>query len=449
MSIESFIGSKISIITHEELRYEGRLFNLNTEDSSIVLENVRCMGTEMRGKNGEVPPSNTVHDYMVFKADDIKDISVSEVQQVEPPPVTPYGYQGMGSAYGAVTMDPASSRSMGSQNIAASERSNYAMGGHMGMQPIMNNPFGTMDGNGIGISPYSQDAQSYFRGMPPQHSSLHMNRMMPPQMPDSRANGGMFDMFAENTRKSQIGARNDAAKFGLEDFEFAADPFAETNTFDRDTKKPGAPMYDRPPDFVFKDHTKVANAVPGVPQMGATYGNQRQQMHSKPTDPRASAPVKQTGNISQDKLDKSRKKKEQQGKTTEAKPSVSTAAEHKPQAAAKVDKKPEQHVILPVYNKKSSFFDNLSQETDKHRTSLREERMKQREMNMDTFGEVAVRHGNPSWAARRSKGDKKQNGRKQGTQQGRNSKGAEGQGKVNGKNEKKEDEVKETVAPPA
>jgi protein LSM14 len=96
-----FIGSKISLISRSDIRYVGILHEINSEESTVALEQgiifrlcrskrlmtVRSFGTEGRRGKDEVPPSDNVFEYIVFRGSDVKDLKVEEAaKKVEPPP---------------------------------------------------------------------------------------------------------------------------------------------------------------------------------------------------------------------------------------------------------------------------------------------------------------------------------------------------------------------------
>uniref|UniRef100_A0AC34PZK1 Uncharacterized protein n=1 Tax=Panagrolaimus sp. JU765 TaxID=591449 RepID=A0AC34PZK1_9BILA len=84
-----YIGSKISLISKLDIRYEGILYTVDSKESTIALSKVRSFGTEDRAVNHVVPPQDDVYDYIIFKANDIKDLIVCEMPK-PPPSSLPY-----------------------------------------------------------------------------------------------------------------------------------------------------------------------------------------------------------------------------------------------------------------------------------------------------------------------------------------------------------------------
>lgn len=76
------IGSKISLISKADIRYEGKLFTVDPNECTIALSHVRSFGTEDRCPHYPVPAQTQVYEYILFRGSDIKDISIINPQQL-------------------------------------------------------------------------------------------------------------------------------------------------------------------------------------------------------------------------------------------------------------------------------------------------------------------------------------------------------------------------------
>jgi hypothetical protein len=71
------------------VRYEGILYSINAQDSTVQLQNVRCYGTEDRirpDRGPPIPASQDVYDFIVFRGVDIQDLKVVVPAPVVSPP---------------------------------------------------------------------------------------------------------------------------------------------------------------------------------------------------------------------------------------------------------------------------------------------------------------------------------------------------------------------------
>lgn len=78
--MDSLLGSRISLISLQDVRYDGVLYSINQKESSIVLRDVRCLGTEDRVNDfsRKVLPNPNSMPFVSFPGSDIKDLFVHD-----------------------------------------------------------------------------------------------------------------------------------------------------------------------------------------------------------------------------------------------------------------------------------------------------------------------------------------------------------------------------------
>ena len=83
-----YVGARLSLISKSDIRYVGVLHEIDSANSTVSLENVVSFGTE--GRKGdpakEVPPSDQVFEYIVFRGSDVKDLRVEQQAAAQQPP---------------------------------------------------------------------------------------------------------------------------------------------------------------------------------------------------------------------------------------------------------------------------------------------------------------------------------------------------------------------------
>lgn len=65
--------------------YVGTLHEISSENSTVALEQVVSFGTEGRRPEDEVPPSDNVYEYIVFRGSDVKDLRIEETPKENKP----------------------------------------------------------------------------------------------------------------------------------------------------------------------------------------------------------------------------------------------------------------------------------------------------------------------------------------------------------------------------
>jgi len=135
-----YLGSRISLISNADIRYEGVLHNINPEESTVALRSVKSFGTELR-KHPEIPASSEIYDFIVFRGKDIKDLTVcSEAEHPKQPLPNDPAIVSMNippqGGLPANVLDP-NLQQRGVTNLAGGMRQQMAMGG-MGVGGNMN-----------------------------------------------------------------------------------------------------------------------------------------------------------------------------------------------------------------------------------------------------------------------------------------------------------------------
>ncbi|CAG9325690.1 unnamed protein product [Blepharisma stoltei] len=78
-----YIGSQISLISKSDIRYEGTLHSIDPNEHTVSLSNVRSFGTENRRIDGkQIPASNDLYEFIIFRGSDIKDLSVIQATPI-------------------------------------------------------------------------------------------------------------------------------------------------------------------------------------------------------------------------------------------------------------------------------------------------------------------------------------------------------------------------------
>lgn len=388
------LGSKISVISKADIRYEGRLYQVDPQECTIGLANVRSFGTEDRETHYPVPAQNQIYEYILFRGSDIKDIRVINstpihqdpaIVQLVPPATSGFQSQVMGGfSYGGGGLG-------GLQRplIQPQQQQQPSELGPVTSDPQDKDPVSVSDLMGGGVS--RSTTPSLTRKSPTMDQSTQVTSSPPhprPIQPPPR------DRFVGGRREPQSQPPNDNNRSNF--YERRPHNLRRDNNYDNRNNQ----MHNRQGPRASQEQ-QLGGWVHRGPQQNRPRGMGRPR---GATPNRAGAPTPRKKNLlkfeSEYDFDKANSEFEElRNKLTKLKVSGETEnvveAEKKEDSGNETGAGEAEHEDEVFYDKQKSFFDTISCEAVERSKgrSQRTDWRAERKLNSETFGVSSARRG--------------------------------------------------------
>eukprot|EP01130_Rhizamoeba_saxonica_P006300 TRINITY_DN250_c0_g1_i1.p1 TRINITY_DN250_c0_g1~~TRINITY_DN250_c0_g1_i1.p1 ORF type:complete len:521 (+),score=122.13 TRINITY_DN250_c0_g1_i1:46-1563(+) len=165
-NMDTLLNRHISLVSNGSVRYEGTLFAIDQQTHSVALSRVISFGTENRPTDNPVEPKSEVFEYIIFKAEDIKEVTVIEDKTPRNPMMDQWGGYGYNQMmYMQYMQNPYYYHYMQQMHNAGADPSNPNLGYNymQGMNPQMPPQMNPHAMNPHAMNPHAMNPQ-----MPPQ-----------------------------------------------------------------------------------------------------------------------------------------------------------------------------------------------------------------------------------------------------------------------------------------